>query len=61
MKKKFTKYAYHIKLIAVLALFSSGVTSVISHYVPERQIKEILRKGRRRVRRMEELDLRLEF
>lgn len=45
---------YPIKLVMILAMLSTGITSVITKYVPEQKIKDIVRK-RRRIRRFETL------
>lgn len=45
---------YPIKLVMILAMLSTGITSVITRYVPEQKMKDIFRKGRR-VRRFETL------
>lgn len=45
---------YPIKLVMILAMLSTGITSVITRYVPEQKIKDIVRK-RRRIRRFETL------
>lgn len=45
---------YPLRLLALATLLSTGVTSVVASYVPEQEIKQILRHGKRvRVRRIE--------
>lgn len=48
------RIGYQIKLLAVATLLSTGVTSVMQSYIPEQEIKQILRKVKRlRMRRLE--------
>jgi hypothetical protein len=45
---------YQLRLLAFATLISTGVTSVVASYVPEQEIKQILRHGKRlRVRRID--------
>lgn len=49
---------YQVRLLAFAAMLSTGVTSVVANYIPEQEIKQILRHGKRvRVRRIDCTDI----
>lgn len=58
MKASIRFYQYHVRLMAILIMLATGGTLVVSSFIPERDLKQVLRKGKRmRLRRIDGTDI----